>query len=241
MVKLYGKEADMSNAPTKGKRLDTNRRILEAAKEVFSESGFAGARVDEIATRAGVNKATIYYHIGDKKTLYAEVIHGVLGNTAEKIAQDFDKTARPEEKLRRYIRTVAQTIEHNPQMAPIIMREIASGAQHIPDIIPRDMARIIGLLSEILEEGKNKGIFVETMPFVVHLMVIGSLLFYKAGAKIRNKHRELALIFRHDDPGNSEKVAEEVEKLMVQAVTRRSQSSTGECRQHSTETEEHKQ
>ena len=46
---------------------ETVTRILAAAKEVFAEVGFAGARVDEIARRADVNKASLYYHIGDKK------------------------------------------------------------------------------------------------------------------------------------------------------------------------------
>lgn len=46
---------------------DTTRRIMDTAAEVFSEVGYAGARVDAIAKKANVNKAMIYYHIGDKK------------------------------------------------------------------------------------------------------------------------------------------------------------------------------
>lgn len=57
----------------------TVERILAAARTVFSEKGYNGAHVDEIAERAGVNKATLYYQIGDKDTLYANVIHQVLG------------------------------------------------------------------------------------------------------------------------------------------------------------------
>jgi AcrR family transcriptional regulator len=221
----------MTGEAIKGKRLETDRRILDAATEVFAEYGFSGARVDEIAARAGVNKATIYYHIGDKKKLYAEVTHGILGNTAEKIALIVGDSIHPEEKFRRYIRTVAETMEQNPQKAPIIMREIASGAHHIPDIIPEDMARIIGLLSKILEQGKNEGIFIETVPFTVHLMVIGSLLLYRAGAKIREKYQELFHLFTEEDSGTPGKMARELEKLMVYAVTGRSSVSGRLCRQ----------
>ncbi|HSN67988.1 MAG TPA: helix-turn-helix domain-containing protein, partial [Thermoanaerobaculia bacterium] len=39
-------------------------QILTAAAAVFAEVGYAGARVDEIAERAGVNKAMLYYHVG---------------------------------------------------------------------------------------------------------------------------------------------------------------------------------
>ncbi len=65
---------------------ETIDRIISAAKDVFAEKGFAGARVDEIAQRADVNKAALYYHIGDKKALYAEVIHRVIGAAAERLA-----------------------------------------------------------------------------------------------------------------------------------------------------------
>jgi len=110
-------------------------RILEAAASVFSEVGFAGARVDEIADRAGVNKAMIYYHIGDKETLYAEVINNIIGNTAETISREIKDVQDPEEKLRIYIRTFARNVDNNPQVAPVMMREVASGGKHLPEVV----------------------------------------------------------------------------------------------------------
>jgi len=47
----------------------TAEKILLAAQAVFAEHGYSGTRMDEIARRAAVNKATIYYQIGDKDTL----------------------------------------------------------------------------------------------------------------------------------------------------------------------------
>ena len=58
----------MESQTLKEKRTQSTKRILDAAANVFSEVGFAGARVDEIAKRAGINKAMIYYRIGDKTT-----------------------------------------------------------------------------------------------------------------------------------------------------------------------------
>lgn len=53
---------------------NTKLRILEAAEGEFSEKGFDGARVDEIARRAGVNKALLYYYFTNKKNLFEELV-----------------------------------------------------------------------------------------------------------------------------------------------------------------------
>jgi AcrR family transcriptional regulator len=48
-------------------------KILKAAEEIFAEQGFDGARVDEIARRAGVNKALIYYYFESKERILEEL------------------------------------------------------------------------------------------------------------------------------------------------------------------------
>ena len=49
-------------------------KILEAAEELFAEKGYDGARVDEIARRAGVNKALIYYYFENKQKILEEIV-----------------------------------------------------------------------------------------------------------------------------------------------------------------------
>ena len=122
------------------KREETLRRILEAAREVFAEVGFAGSRVDEIARRAQVNKATIYYHIGDKEALYARVLHDVFSGAAKRISESIQRDKDPEAKLRTYIRRMAETVGKHHHVPPIIMRELASGARNIPDVVADDLA-----------------------------------------------------------------------------------------------------
>jgi AcrR family transcriptional regulator len=199
---------------------DAVARILTAATAVFSEAGFGGTRVDEIARRAGVNKATIYYHIGSKETLYGEVIRSVIGNVAEKILAGVREDQSPEEKMKTYIRSIIMTIENNPRMAPIMMRELASGGAHFPPVVGRDIARIIGILTDILEEGVKKGIFIPTVPFILHMMVIGSLMFYRASAPVRAKLEWIPEVVKQLSAGINEEVAGEIEKLILRAISR---------------------
>ena len=193
-------------------------RILDAAASFFSEVGFAGARVDEIAERAGVNKATIYYHIGDKETLYAEVINNVIGNTAETLAHEIKDIHDPEEKLRIYIRTFARNIDDNPQVAPIMMREVASGGRHLPEVVARDIFRIVSILQDILKEGAEKEIFIETIPFLIHIMVVGTIITYKTSAPIRVKYGWLPESIRNLDDRIYGDIAGEIERLILKAV-----------------------
>jgi hypothetical protein len=88
-------------------------------------------------------------------------------------------------------------MDQNPHKAVIMLREIAAGGQHFPDIVARDLAVIIGKLMEILAEGEKRGRFIAVNPISVHLMVIGAFVLYKASAPVRNK------IFRLSDSGDN--------------------------------------
>ena len=202
------------------KRSETVTRILEAAMYVFSEVGFGSTRVDEIARRAGVNKATIYYHIGNKETLYAEVIHGIIGNIADMIAVGIQEAQSPEEKLRTYIRNIARSIDQNPQIPPIMMREIASGGQNFPEVVAKDVARIIGIVTDILDEGVEKGVFIETNPFILHMMVIGAVMFYQASMPIRARLNWIPGRVKQLNTKTTREVAEEIEHLILRAIKR---------------------
>lgn len=61
----------------------TRTRIIDAAEATFAERGIDGARVDEIAARAGVNKRMLYHHYGSKEGLYEAVLRRRLAGRLE--------------------------------------------------------------------------------------------------------------------------------------------------------------
>src|SRR5688572_1042785 len=107
--------------------LDTRARTLAAAAEVFASIGFAGARVDEIAARAGVNKAMLYYHVGDKDKLYATVLTETVDRVPPILRAAIAEADTPAEKLQCVLDTLASLPSSNPHFVPIMLREIASG------------------------------------------------------------------------------------------------------------------
>ena len=198
----------------------TAEKILTAARAVFAENGYSGAHVDEIAARAGVNKATLYYQIGDKDTLYANVIHQVLGNTAHNIAGAVAKVDNPEKKLKAYIKYIADAVDKNPEWPPIMMREIAADGAHLPRVVIEDIVAVLTILIGILDEGTKKRIFMEVPPFLIHMMIVGTILFYKKAQPIKERQSWLPAGIKALDKKLEGSLGEEVAKLVLKAIKR---------------------
>jgi AcrR family transcriptional regulator len=79
------------------------RQILDAALEVFGERGLAGARLDDIARRAGVSKGTIYLYFPNKEELFREVVRAVVVDRLRQAAANAG-TGDPVQELERYLR-----------------------------------------------------------------------------------------------------------------------------------------
>jgi AcrR family transcriptional regulator len=64
---------------------ESAKLLLEASGTEFAQNGIGGARIDKIAERAGVNKASIYTYFGKKEDLFAAVLETRLGELAEQV------------------------------------------------------------------------------------------------------------------------------------------------------------
>jgi AcrR family transcriptional regulator len=202
----------------KDRRSQTIDRILKAATKEFSVAGFAGARVDEIAKSAGVNKATLYYHIGDKQALYAQVVHHLFGNAVEQFNRNVTGAQSPEDKMKLFIQTIAGIVDQHPELAAIMLWEQASGGKHFPEMVAPDLARILGILTEILDDGVRSEVFVETVPLILHMMIMGSVVFFKMTSPIRARFAPLVPPFQKMSRNVSGEVAAEIEKLILNAL-----------------------
>jgi len=209
----------MLDASETVRRKSCGDAILRAAADEFAEKGYGGARVDEIARRANVNKATLYYRIGDKETLYHAVLECVMGGIADDVASAVSMADNSEEKIRQFVLVIARNTEEMGYTAPIMLREVASGGSHLPDHALAHMNRLLGALDSALADGVKQGIFRPVNSFFVHMMVIGSIMLYAVNEPIRQR-----IIAQHAEskaPNQTVtmvRAAEQVSELVLAAI-----------------------
>jgi AcrR family transcriptional regulator len=165
----------------------TRVSILDAATQAFMETGFSGARVDEIARRAKANKAMIYYHFGSKLGLYRTVLLRLFEGVLDEIDRLKESDLGPEARLRGLYTRVAKHLEGKPALPPIILREILAGGRSMDAEASRTLGRILGFVSETLQEGARIGAFRAVHPLLFHLGMLGPLLLHFAGASFRER------------------------------------------------------
>jgi len=94
---------------------DRPREICAAALEVFAEKGFAAAKLDEIAKRAGVSKGTLYLYFEDKEQLFRAVVRDSIAPNVEAITSAVASADIPfAEVIPRFLTGFAQSIGKIP-------------------------------------------------------------------------------------------------------------------------------
>jgi TetR/AcrR family transcriptional regulator len=175
----------MAEKKTQSRSRKTFQTILDTATKQFAQRGYEGARIDEIARQARVNKASLYYHFGDKSGLYNQVLIRVLGGISQRITENIKQASSHEERLRVYILTLSNNIGDSPHFAPILSRAIADTDRELPEQIVQQIMQVFGALFYIIEEGQADGRFRQVSPMVVYHLIVGGLMQYRAGETLR--------------------------------------------------------
>jgi AcrR family transcriptional regulator len=115
--------------------MQKRQAILNAARELFLEKGFAGASMDDVAMRAGVSKQTVYAHFSDKQRLFTELIEADVGQI-EQPQHPLAATMAQSEDLAADLRAYARWhLSHVMQAHLLRMRRMLIGeAERFPQL-----------------------------------------------------------------------------------------------------------
>jgi AcrR family transcriptional regulator len=78
----------------------TRRQLLDVARRLFAERGYAGTATEEVVRQAGVTRGALYYHFRDKRALFRAVVEDVQSELRERIQAAAAAPADPWERLR---------------------------------------------------------------------------------------------------------------------------------------------
>jgi TetR/AcrR family transcriptional regulator len=191
---------------SRGEPEKTRAAILSAALEEFSREGASGARTDEIARRAGVNKALIYYYFKDKEGLYAAALEQVFSGLHERVMAILNRSdLPPRDKLLQYVQSHFDYIASQPVYPHLVQREfmrtpgrtLSAAASRILEHYGKPLYQ---KLEDLVRDGIRTGDFRKVDPVQTLTSVLGTIVFYFISMPAQQ-------VMRAGDPASPERIA----------------------------------
>lgn len=156
----------------------TEQKILMAARKVFTTNGLAGARMQDIADEAGINKAMLHYYFRDKDKLFETVFMQEAQKFFPKIKMIFESEMPFFEKLERFVAEYVDEILENPYLPWFIFNEInRDPRQFLVKLMGNETRPIPMKFLEQMEKEVQKGTIHRVSPLHLFLNLLSMTIF----------------------------------------------------------------
>jgi TetR/AcrR family transcriptional regulator len=168
---------------TQTERADQTRaRILDAAIREFSSNGLAGARTEQIAEAAGVNKALLYYYFKGKEALYAAALESVAESVRASSMAVLEGSASAGERFLLSALNHFDRIHTNPGFQSLMQQEMIRlhrGEDNaLTPLVDRVFRPLMERTQQVLEEGIATGELIPVDPAQIRYAALGANVFY---------------------------------------------------------------
>lgn len=161
----------MSNV-TKSKK----EKIIKTAIAVFAEKGFRDATISGLAKKAGISEATLYNHFSNKKEILFSIPLSYMHDFMASLEEQFTGIKNPEEKLRKFVWQTLWWSQKHQDIIRILLLEIQPHLHYGESEVHRLIRKVGSILFDILEEGKQGGVFrTEVNPRIFRKFLIGTI------------------------------------------------------------------
>lgn len=193
----------------------TEDRILDAAHTVFLQRGTAGARMQEVADEAGVNKALLHYYFRSKDHLAQAVFRRALGELLPQAMKVLRSDLALEEKVRGIVELEVDILRRNPFLPGYLLGELTHHPERVHEIFESVVGMKLSRLGEEvrstvsgqLEAGAAEG-RIRELPVEDFLMNLISMAIFPFAARPL-----LRLMLDMDDDGFDELMEQRRERL----------------------------
>lgn len=123
--------------------------ILAAGLKVFSQFGFRGSTLDNIAKEAGLSKPNLLYYFSSKDAIYKALLAQLLENWLAPV-KAIDPVGDPVEEILKYAKLKLKMSQHFPRESRLFANEIIQGAPQIGDVLKGELRDVIDALATVL-------------------------------------------------------------------------------------------
>jgi len=162
----------------------TAQRIVAAAASMFAEQGLAGARMDEIARAAKVNKALLYYYFRSKEELHRFVLETLLSQLRTRVWDLHTAKLPARKRLAAVFDNFFEFVRRHPNYPRLIQREMMSDGRNVEWIVSEYYKPLHARLVALIEDGISSGEFRRVDARNTALTVVSSMVFYFAAAPV---------------------------------------------------------
>lgn len=156
--------------------MSSKEKILETAAREFAKKGFDSVSMNEIAKLVDLNKATLYHHFQDKKTLYKEIIKVELDKLHSNFEKELDyENKSGEELLVGYIKAFIKTIKESPYLISFALREFANYGANVDESLVPHIEQDIDYLAKVINKLNLKRKYKDMNIYVIFCLIHGTI------------------------------------------------------------------
>lgn len=158
---------------------DTRERIIHAAQEIFARDGFAGAKMQEIASRVGIRRPSLFYHFKNKEALFVAAHERVFARIERLFRDSLVPTGDPLVRLDRLSRAALAVAAEEPDFARLVARTAVDRHPSAVAVLRKCLQPIIDVSVEFIRSQQRRGIFRNDIdPFFFTFNSWGAVVLY---------------------------------------------------------------
>ncbi len=186
----------------------TRKDILDASAQIFSQKGYHGTSMQDIAMAVNLQKASLYHHVSSKQEILFDLLNRGLDILITQVEEAISEPGSPDQRLRKATKAYLSTMTQYQDLASVLLLEYRSlepdyHDRHIPR---RD--RFEQIWRELIRDGMEEGIFTCDHPSLSARALLGALNW-------------TVTWFRRDGPMSAEEIADQISNLFLMGLISR--------------------
>ncbi len=137
--------------------------IREAALDVFSQQGYRGATLDQIADRAGLSKPNLLYYFPSKEAVHLDLLSRLLDSWLDPL-RELDPKGAPRDEILAYVRRKLDLSRDFPRESRLFANEILQGAPRIMEALEGELKALVDEKAALLADWAAAGRIADLPP-----------------------------------------------------------------------------